>query len=243
MSRATILAILSWLILATASASGEDPEVVVARRARDRGDVQTLQKMIGRGQDKAAQRKSFENYLRLARLQNWICEAAETLNNRQVAKAAARAGVEAAEIAVKLNPKSSEAHQLLADLLVQLIPNVFGGGMRYGKRSTEVADKAIELDPKNADAYVTRAISYLYTPEAFGGNKQKGFELLTRATEVAPLADTPRIWLAQYYLEVGKIDAALREINEARRFNPERRFAQYVYDQVTAASKKAAQKQ
>jgi len=70
-------------------------------------------------------------------------------------KEAAQSGVAAAEIAVKVNPNSSQAHQLLADLLGQLAPNVTGGGMKYGQRSTDEADKAIELDQKNGDAYVS----------------------------------------------------------------------------------------
>jgi tetratricopeptide (TPR) repeat protein len=230
--------LLSWPV----PACGEDPGVATARRARDRGDVPTLRKEIAEIQKRASEKKSFEDYLRLALLHNWMCEAAEGSNDRKLVKEAAEAGVAAAEVAVRLNPKSSDAHQLLADSLGLLIPNVFGGGMRYGNRSTEEADKAIELDPKNPNAYVTRAISYLYSPEEFGGSKQRGFELLQKAVEANPLADTPHIWLAQFYLDTGKIDDALREIDEARRLNPGRIFAQYVYDQVTAARKKAVEK-
>ncbi len=242
MRHTVTLAILCCLIFSSTKASDKDAGLAAARKARDRGDVQALQREIARTQKKASAIKTFGAYLRLALLQNWMCEAAEVSNKRELVKPAAEAGVAAAEIAVKLNPKSSEAHQLFADLLVQLIPHVFGGGMRYGKKSVEEADKAIELNPKNPDAYVTRAISYLYTPAEFGGNRQKGFELLTKAVESDPLADTPRIWLAQYYVDEGKPDDALREINEARRLNPGRMFTRYVLDQVTAARKKAAQK-
>ncbi len=242
MRLALISVILGSLISWPVTASGEDPGVAAARRARDRGDVPTLRKEIAEIQKRASEKKSFEDYLRLALLQNWMCEAAEARNDRKLVKEAAEAGVAAAEVAVRLNPKSSDAHQLLADSLGLLIPNDFGGGMRYGKRSTVEADKAIELDPKNPNAYITRAISYLYSPEAFGGNKQRGFELLQKAVEADPLADTPHIWLAQFYLDAGKIDDALREIDEARRLNPGRIFAQYVYDQVTAARKKAVEK-
>jgi tetratricopeptide (TPR) repeat protein len=238
MRLALLSVILGCSALWPVAVSGEDPDVATARKARDRGDVPTLRKEIAEAQKRASERKSFEDYLRLALLYNWMCEAAESSNDRAMVKGAAEAGVAAAEEAVRLNPKSSDAHQLLADSLGLLIPNVFGGGMRYGRRSTELADRAIELDPKNPNAYVTRAISYLYSPEAFGGNKQKGFELLQKAVEADRLADTPHIWLAQFYLDAGKLDDAQREIDEARRLNPGRLFAQYVHDQVTAARKK-----
>lgn len=232
------LAVLVAILTAFMSLSGpDDPGLTAARKARDVGDVKALQTEITKAEKKADETKSFEDYIRLALLHNWICEAAESSNNRGLVKEAAQSGVAAAEIAVKLNPNSSRAHQLLADLLGQLAPNVTGGGMKYGQRSTDEADKAIELDPKNGDAYVTRAISYLYTPEAFGGNKQKAFEFFSKATELDPQADSPHIWLALFHLEAGKMDDALREINEARRLNPGRKFAEFVFEQVSANKK------
>lgn len=242
MTHLAVLIILGCLS-SSVTGSGDDPGAITSRKARDRGDVQTLRKEIDSAQKKAGETRSFEDYLRLALLHDWMCEAAEARGERKLIKQAAEAGIAAAEVAVRLNPESSDAHQLLADLLGQLIPNAFGGGMRYGKRSTEEADRAIQLDPKNANALVTRAISYLYTPEAFGGSKQRGFQLLKKAVESDPLADTPHIWLAQFYVDAGKLDDALGEINEARRLNPDRLFAKYVYDQVSVARKKSAQKQ
>jgi tetratricopeptide (TPR) repeat protein len=228
-----MLSILSAALITVISmAHPVDPDIGAMRKARDLGDVKTLQIEITKTQTKADQTKSFEDYLRLALLHNWMCEAAESSNNRQLVKGAAQSGIAAAEIAVKLNPNSSQAHQLLADLLGQLAPHVTGGGMKYGQRSTNEADKAIELDPKNPDAYITRAISYLYTPEAFGGNKQKAFEFFSKAKELDPQADTPHIWLALFYLESDKTKDALREINEARRLNPERKFSQFVFEQL-----------
>jgi tetratricopeptide (TPR) repeat protein len=235
------LAFLAAILLTLMSFGGaDDPSLTAARKARDRGDVKTLQTEITKAQEKAAATKSFDDYIRLAVLHNFMCEAAESSNNRQMVKGAAQAGVAAAEIAVKLNPNSSRAHQLLADLLGQLAPNVTGGGMKYGQRSTDEADKAIELDPKNSEAYVTRGISYLYTPEAFGGNKQKALEFFSKAADFDPQADTPHIWLALFHLEAGRMDEALREINEARRLNPGRKFAEFVYEQIST-SKKAGQ--
>jgi len=232
------LAFLAAILTTFMSLNGlDDPGLIAARTARDGGDVKTLQTEITKAEKKAAETKSFDDYIRLALLHDYMCEAAESSNSRGMVKEAAQSGVAAAEIAVKLNPNSSLAHQLLADLLGQLAPNVTGGGMKYGQRSTDEADKAIELDPKNSDAYVTRAISYLYTPEAFGGNKQKAFEFFSKARELDPQADSPHIWLALYHLDAGKTDDSLREINEARRLNPGRKFAEFVFEQVSANKK------
>jgi tetratricopeptide (TPR) repeat protein len=232
------LVVLAAILISLIWWSGpEDPGLTAARKSRDVGDVKALQTEISKAEKKAETTNSFDDYIRVALLHNWMCEAAESSNNRGMVKGAAQSAVAAAEVAVKLKPNSSMAHQLLADSLGQLAPHVTGGGMKYGERSTNEADKAIELDPKNAEAYVTRAISYLYTPEAFGGNKQKAFEFFVKARELDPKADSPHIWLALFHLEAGKTDDALREINEARRLNPGRKFAEFVFEQLSANKK------
>ena len=101
-------------------------------------------------------------------------------------------------------------------------------------------DKAIELNPKNVNAHVSRAISYYYSPESFGGSKPRAFEMLKKAVEIDTLADSPHIWLALFYLDSGQKDDALREIRLARSANPDRVFTNYVYSQVEAAMKKSA---
>jgi tetratricopeptide (TPR) repeat protein len=217
--------------------SNESPEIIAARRARDHASVEDLQRIVSKAQKEAAAKNSFEAYLRLALFELWMCEAAEARQDNRLFKQAAQAGVAAAEKAVALNPKSSDARQLLGDLLSQLIPHVYGGGMRYGQRSTDELDKAIELDPKNVNAYVSRAISYYYTPESFGGGKSKAFEMLKKAVEVDSLSDSPHIWLAIFHLDSGRRDEALSEINLALRANPDRVFTKHVRSQIINVKK------
>ena len=92
---------------------------------------------------------------------------------------------------------------LLRDLLGQLIPLVFAGGMRHGAESTAELDRAIEVNPKNADAYVSRAHAYYFAPGMFGGSKLKAKEFLDKAITIAPFSDvaaTAYISLAQFDL-------------------------------------------
>jgi tetratricopeptide (TPR) repeat protein len=222
--------------------SNESPEVIAARQARDHASVEDLQRIVAKAQKEATEKNSFESYLRLAQFEVWLCEAAEARENTKLFKQAAEAGVAAAEKAVALNPKSSEAHQLLGDLLSQLIPHVYGGGMRYGQRSTDAMDKAIELDPKNINAYVSRAISYYYTPDSFGGSKSKAFEMLKKAIEIDSLSDSPHIWLAIFHLDASRRDEALSEINLALRANPDRVFTKHVQSQIIKVQKSGTQK-
>ena len=242
MKKTILLIIVCQALLLCQSAdathsSNESPEIVAARRARDHASVEDLRRMVEKAQTEATVKNSFEAYLRLALFELWMCEAAEARQNNRLFKQAAEAGVAAAEKAVALNPTSSDAHQLLGDLLSQLIPHVYGGGMRYGQRSTDELDKAIELDPRNINAYVSRAISYYYTPESFGGSKPKAFEMLKKAVEIDSLSDSPHIWLAIFHLDAGRRDDALSEINLALRANPDRVFTKHVRSQIIKVKK------
>lgn len=219
----------------------EDPGLTQARRARDHADLEVLGVAVEKARSEASQRGSFDAYLRLALLEHWTCEAAYARQDNKLVKEAAQAGVAAAREAVKLNPNSSDSHWLLSQLLGELIPHVFGGGPRYGPESTREADKAIELNPRSAEAYIARAHDYFFTPSMFGGSKPKAVGMLKKAIEVDPASDaaaTAHIWLAEAYLNLGQRDDARREILEALRLNPDRGFAQHVNQQVALEKSK-----
>ncbi|MGH9710007.1 MAG: tetratricopeptide repeat protein [Candidatus Acidiferrales bacterium] len=241
MKRFTILVLVILVIPGSFQmglhAQAEKTTLSQALIARDAGDASALQNAIDSARVQTAQHATSESYANLALLDAWMCEITHDHSDDKLVKQAAESGVSAAENAVRLNPDSSEAHALLGDLLGQLIPHVFGGGVRYGARSTNELNKAIELDPRNAAAYVSRATSYYFTPAMFGGDKQKAVEMLQKAIELDPAsdtADTAHIWLAQIYSDEGKHEEAARESKEALRLNPRRRFAQFVAQEIAS---------
>ena len=221
-------ALLAITLAMSAWAEKPDPTLEVARAARDRGNAAIIRQEIGH----AKQDASFQGQIRTALLYSWLCEALYGVEDQKGVKQAAQAGVEAAERAARLQPNSSEAHRLIGDLLGQMIPFVFGGGMRYGARSTREVDKALELDPSNVDAHIARATSYLFTPAMFGGSKQKALEHLKKAIEIDPACDTAHLWLAQVYQEMKDNTKALAELEAARRINPNRGYLQHLLKQM-----------
>jgi tetratricopeptide (TPR) repeat protein len=213
-----------------------------ARQARDRADVKALSSLIDRVQKQASQTNSFGDYVQAALFEDWLCEAAFVHKDSKLVKQAAEAGIRAAEKAVALDPKSAEAHWLLGDLVGNLIPHVFAGGMRYGSKSVSELETAMQLDPQNANAFVSRAIAYLAAPHMFGGDKQKAIAMLKKAIGLDPSpdsSDTAHIWLALAYDAEREREAAVREITEARRLNPGRHFVQNIYERITSGRRDA----
>ena len=234
------LVICFWLAVSvgTIAAAQETADAVMlqAKQARDQGDVAALQTLIRNAQGEAGPTRSFDANLRIASLNAWLVEAGLDHNNEKVVKQAAEDGIAAAERAVQLNAKSSEAHRLVGGLLGVLIPHVFAGGVRYGRHSTAEIEKAMQLDPQNANAYLARGIAYFFTPKIFGGDKDKAVEMLKKAIAVAPASDVTEaahIWLARVYQSLGKKADATSEINEALRMNPDRLSAKVVQGELS----------
>jgi tetratricopeptide (TPR) repeat protein len=204
-----------------------DDGIVRARQARDRGDVDGLETLLKSAHEGASQTGSLDSYIRIAVFADWLVEAAQDHQNDKLIKRAAEEGVAAAETAAKLSPNSSEAHRLLGELLGELIPHVFAGGIRYGERSTKEIERAIQLDPHNPNAYVARATSYFFTPQKFGGSKEKAADMLKKAIATEPdsdAAETAHVWLAVVYQALGQKENAVSEITQAVKLNPERQF-------------------
>ena len=228
---------LATTALAAPQTSSNNTDLLAARKARDAADVASLQQAVSAARQQAQQQNTADAYEQVAVLNSWLCEAGHAKNENKLIKKAAEDGVAAANKALELNANSSPAHCLKSELLGQLIPHVTAGGVRLGPESTRQADRAIELDPKNADAYVARALDYFYTPRPFGGNKEKAVEFLQQAIRLDPASDTAHLYLAQVYLETNRLSDALREIDEALRLDPDRSFAQSVRYQIVAATK------
>ena len=247
MMNRSIAATISFLLLLLAAAFTLPAvpqgyaDMTAAIAARNSNDVDTLRRLIGGAQKQAEQEKTVQAYETLAQLDLWLCEIGHARNDDKLIKQAAEDGASAAEKAIALDPNSSEAHRLEGESLSQLIPHVFAGGPRLGPRSTREIERAIELDPKNANAYIARAYNYFFTPKTFGGDKQKAAEMLQKAIELDPKSDTAHVWLAQVYLALGQKQDASREIDAARQLDPNRPFTQYVYRQIADSDRGAAQ--
>jgi tetratricopeptide (TPR) repeat protein len=216
----------------------EPPQVeAAARKARDRVDVAALRSAIEAARQEATRSGSFDAYERLALFSHWMVEIAHASNDKILGRNSASEGIEAAQKAIALSPNSAEAHALLGNLYGDIIPFTFMGGPRYGPKSTKEAERSLELDPNNVEGHIGLAIDKIFTPPTFGGDVSKAIELLQDAIKIDPGSDTAHAWLAHAYEAHHQHDLAVQEINRALELNPDRRWLQYVQQQISNGKK------
>jgi tetratricopeptide (TPR) repeat protein len=138
--------------------------------ARDRQDRAALEKQIAELSG-AAQKASHdaEAQYRVALASSYLAEVALEMKDKHGAETAANTGIDAAQRAIALNGKNAEYYRVLGTLCGQVVPANLLFAISYGKRSRDAINKAIELDPKSAQAHLARGVGNYYLPEAMGG--------------------------------------------------------------------------
>lgn len=164
--------------------------------ARDRQDRAALEKQISE-LSAAAQKvpHDADAHYRVALANSYLAEVSLEVRDKNGAERAAKAGIEAAERAIALNPKNAEYHRVLGTLCGQVVPANLLAAFSYGKRAKESINRAIELDPKSAQAYLARGVGNYYLPEGLGGGASLAIPDFRKAAELDPGAAEIYLWL------------------------------------------------
>jgi tetratricopeptide (TPR) repeat protein len=135
----------------------------------------------------------------------WVAEsepaARRTLGQR--IDATAREGLEL----VPALPESSERWRMGADLLATLIRSDFRA-KKHEKNFKEAAARALEIDDRNARAWVSNAKPYLFAPPDRGRDLGEAVRLLNRALDLEPDLESARLLRALAYDELGNTEFA-----------------------------------
>lgn len=102
-----------------------------------------------------------------------------------------------ADKADSISPGNSEIMLLKGMVLSgRIMVDPMSRGMQYGMQSSALTQKAMQLNPDNPRSYLMMGQALFYTPEQFGGGKDKGCEMImisndkyntfTPATEISP---------------------------------------------------------
>lgn len=223
------LAVSLLLVVSTLSAAGS-PEL---RQARDKQDRAALEKIIA-GLAANAQKLSEDAvaHYQLAVAQSYLAEVSLELKLRNEARSAAEAGIRAAEKAVALKAGNSEYHRVLGTLCGQVIPANVLAGLRYGKCALENVNKALELNPKSSDAYLSRGVGNYYLPPSFGGGVALAIKDFQKAIELDGKSADAYLWLGVAYRKNNQMAEARKALEKSLSLNPHRVWAKALLEKT-----------
>jgi tetratricopeptide (TPR) repeat protein len=209
--------------------TGDDVE-----RARDRQDKAALERAASELMAVASKADADATaHYRLALVQSYLAEIAMEQRDKVVAKNAAETGIKSAERAVALQPKVAEHHRILGTLCGQIIPANVMLGLKYGRCAQDSINKAIELDPKSAMAYVSRGVGNYYLPSMFGGGADIAIRDFHKALELNPKLAEAHLWMGIALRKANRNDEARKAILKSVELNPNRVWAKQQLDKTT----------
>ncbi len=219
------------ILLAAGMALGAD----APRDARDRQDRGALERITAELENAAAKQPAdaVAQY-RYAQAESYMAEVALEQRDKGAARAAAEKGIAAAERAVQLAPGIAENHRLLGTLCGQVIPAQVLLAFKYGKCARESVDKAIELDPKSSEAWLSRGVGNYYLPAAFGGGVDKALADFDNAIKLNPKSADARLWKGIALRKAGRNAEARKEIAKSLELNPRRLWAKQQLEKTPA---------
>jgi tetratricopeptide (TPR) repeat protein len=211
------------MLLFLAFALAAAPVDKALESARDTQDRAALERMAAEAGGAAAkQAQDARAQYRSAVVHSYLAEVALELRDKNRAKDAAEAGIQAAQKAVALDGKTAENHRVLGTLCGQVIPANVWAGLKYGRCALDCINKAIELDPKSAMAYVSRGVGNYYLPSSFGGGVEPAMRDLRKAIELDPKLAEAHMWLGLVLRKAGKNADARASFTRSLQLNPAR---------------------
>jgi tetratricopeptide (TPR) repeat protein len=203
--------------------------------ARNRQDRAALERIASELAGAAGnQPKNAEAQYRLAEADSYLAEVALELRDKAGAKAAAEAGIRAAERAVALKPEVAEYHRMLGTLCGQVIPADLLLALRYGRCARNSIDQTIALDPKSWKAYLSRGVGNYYLPPAFGGGLEPAIRDFQQAIQLNPVAAEAYLWLGIALRKAGRNAEARKAIARCLEVNPQRIWAKQQLEKTPA---------
>jgi tetratricopeptide (TPR) repeat protein len=204
------------------------------RGARDRQDRAGLEKLIA-GLNANAQKDgaNAKAQYHVALANSYLAEVNLELRMKAEARTAAEAGVAAARRAVEMEPNNAEYHRVLGTLCGQVIPANVLAGLKYGRCAMDEVNKAIEIDPKSSDAWMSRGVGNYYLPAQFGGGVQKAVEDLRKAIELNGKSADAHVWLAVALRKNNLSADARKALEKALELNPNRTWAKQLLEKLS----------
>lgn len=166
----------------------------------------------------------------------WSYQAAIAMEkgDKRASASAAESGVEPARKAIAAEPGNAEYHRILGTLCGQIIPANVLAGLKYGRCAMDEVSKAIELNPKSADNWLSRGVGNYYLPPSFGGGTDKSIADFDKALELNPKLAEAHLWRGIALRKAGRNADARKAIARALELNPKRIWAKTQLEKTPA---------
>lgn len=196
------------------------------KSARDKQDRAALDKLSESSSAQLQTKPDDPKILTRAALTEFTrAEVLLELRDRNAARGAAEAGIRHAEKLVQAQPKSAEAHRLLGTLCGQIIPANVLAGLKYGKCAMEEVNRAVELDPKSSDAWMSHAVGNYYLPPAFGGSMDAALADIEKAIQIDAKSADAWFWKGLILRKLNRNAEARQALEKSLALNPARVWA------------------
>jgi tetratricopeptide (TPR) repeat protein len=225
--------VLLALFLAVGTAVGSGDADLM--NARDKQDRAVLDKIVAESRTAADKQQNDANaQYRLAVAESVAAEVAIEQKDKAKGREFAEGGMRAAEKAVGLNANSSEYNRILGTLCGQMISSQGLAGLKYGNCALKSVNKAIELDPKSSEAYLSHGVGNYYMPTAFGGGMDPAIKDFEKAIELNPKSADAYLWLGLALRKENKNPEARKAFAKSLELNPNRIWAKQQLEKTPA---------
>ncbi|MCP4632137.1 MAG: hypothetical protein GY855_04360 [candidate division Zixibacteria bacterium] len=140
-------------------------------------------------------------------------------------------GLEMLDKCIELKPKSADAFALRSSLLGRKAGLNPLKAIWYGPKSNNAIKNALQLDNQNPRVYLIKGINQYFTPEMWGGGKEKALstlkksvELFSKDTAEFPMPDwgydESYMWLGIIEMDLNHLDSAEVCLQRALEKNP-----------------------
>lgn len=217
-----------FLLVCSLAAVGADS---VLETARNRQDRVTLEK-TGQARQKAAKGAAAQYETALAF--SYLSEVALELRDKRQARTAAESGIAAAKAAIQLDPGNAEYHRLLGTLCGQVIPADPMAGFQHGRCAKEEIEKALQMNPKSALAWMSSGVGKFYLPSMFGGGVDLAMKDFQKAVALDPKLPEGWLWIGLAHRKGNRNAEARQALLKAKALNPERIWIQQQLEKTPA---------
>jgi tetratricopeptide (TPR) repeat protein len=199
------------------------PSTADLANARDRQDLKAIEQVI---KDLQPHATVGAGYYALALAYSYGSEVAMELHDKRRAEDLAEAGLAQIKGIATAENKNAEYHRLYGALCGQVIPaNPLMGTLKYGQCAHDEIDKAIQLDPKLALAYVSRGVGNYYLPPQMGGGPELAIKDFDKAIQLDPKLSDAYLWKGIALRKLNKNEQAHEALAHAVQLDPNRVWA------------------